>query len=333
MANELVPTNIQIPAHLADRVGKPSALGDAMSGGISSGESFPRISIKGSRFRIVEGGVETTMDTMALEVIIVGANPGISKTWYAGAWDPNAEPTSPDCQSLSGISPDADSSNPQNDLCATCPQNAWGSKISPTGAKIKACADQKRLAVVPSDDPGGTVYLLQVSPAALKGLNAYNKELALRVIAPEIARTKIQFDTDASYPKLTFSFAGFNDEVTQSEVDKLFGSPEIKEITGEAAGANSPTPAIAAPVAEPEPTPAPAVVEPDNKVIGFGAAAKAAKAKHAKEVKEAQAVETPAEVTTPPTDEPVAATVAKSAEADELANEISKMVGEVVDDA
>lgn len=276
--SNLVPVNIQVPAHLAQRVGAPSVLAQSLMGGISGGgESFPRISIKGGRFRIVEGGNETVLDTLALDVIIVGANPNLSKTWYAKAWTPDSEPASPDCFSLTGISPDPSSTSPQNDLCASCPQNAWGSKVTPQGQQIKACSDQKRLAVVAADDPTGPVYLLQVTPAALKGLNAYQKELALRGIAPEITKTRITFDTDASFPKLKFGFGGFNEADQQAAVDQLFGTAEIKEITGEtlrtpvavpqiaAPAPVAPKPAAvkAAPVAEPapvqaaEPAPAP----------------------------------------------------------------------------
>lgn len=283
--SNLVPLNIQVPAHLAQRVGAPSVLAQSLMGGISGGgESFPRISIKGGRFRIVEGGNETVLDTLALDVIIVGANPNLSKTWYAKAWTPDSEPASPDCFSLTGISPDPSSTAPQNDLCASCPQNAWGSKVTPQGQQIKACSDQKRLAVVAADDPTGPVYLLQVTPAALKGLNAYQKELALRGIAPEITKTRITFDTDASFPKLKFGFGGFNDADQQAAVDQLFGTAEVKEITGETLRNPVPVPQIAkpapvapkpavaavAPAPEPVPTPAPTAEEAAPK-RGFGA--------------------------------------------------------------
>ena len=139
--NDIIPTNIQVPAHLADKIGKPSALADSLSGGMATeGDAYPRISIKGSRFRIVEGKNETVLDSNVLEAVIVGANPKLSKTWYEKAWTPDAESTAPDCFSLDGIGPHIESSNPQNDLCASCEWNAWGSKVTPQGQQIKACA-------------------------------------------------------------------------------------------------------------------------------------------------------------------------------------------------
>ena len=322
--SNLVPVNVQVPAHLVGRVGVPSVLGAALTGGLSSGQSFPRISIKSSRFRIVEGDTETMLDSINLDVVIVGANPRLSKTWYVKQWDANAEATGPDCYSLDGISPDPEAESPQNDLCASCPQNAWGSKITPTGQQVKACADNKRLAVVAADDPSGPVYLLSVTPAALKGLNQYQKELAVRGIPPEVVKTRVSFDTDASFPKLKFTFGGFLEADTQAVVDGLFGSDQVKEITGEtprtpvavpklaAPAPVAPKPAVkvAAPVEEPAPAPAPAPAAAPKR--GFGApkaAAPAAKPAPAK---------------------PAAAPAADAATS--LADEIAALVGEVAAD-
>jgi hypothetical protein len=329
MSNIVSLANVQVPAHLAQRVGVPSILSQSLSGGISGGggEAIPRISIKASRFRIVEGTSETVLDTTSLDVVVVGANPRLSKTWYAKAWTPESEPSSPDCFSLDGISPDTASTDPQNDLCASCPQNAWGSKITPQGKQIKACADQKRLAVVSVDDPSGPVYLLQVTPAALAGLGQYQKELSHRGIPAEIVRTRIGFDTDASFPKLKFSFGGFLDEDTQTAVDGLFGSDSVKDITGEARHGGVPAvPKISAPqqvapkpapvVAQPAPTPV-AETQPDTPKRGFGAPKKAA----TPPAPAPQAKATPAPVTTAPS-------------ASSLADEIAALVGEVnADDA
>lgn len=276
----LIPFNAQVPAHLANRVGAPSALSQSVMGGISGGgEGYPRISIKASRFRIVEGGQETVLDQVFLDVVIVGANPRLSKTWYAKTWSADAEPTSPDCFSLDGVRPHQDSTNPQNDLCASCPQNAWGSKITPQGQQIKACADKKRLAVVAADDPSGPIYLLEVTPAALKGLAQFQKELNMRGIPLEVVRTKVTFDTDASFPKLKFGFGGYIDEQTQGIVDQLFGTDSVKEITGEAREATHqdvpppppPKPVLVRPATPPAPPPPPP--EPVVPKRGFGAKA------------------------------------------------------------
>jgi len=284
--SNLIPTNISVPAHLASRVGQPSALSQSIASGISAGESFPRISIKGSRFRIIEGGAETVLDSTKLDVVIVGANPKLSKTFYAEAWDPDAEAKAPSCYSLDGIRPHPEAETPQNDVCASCPHNAWGSKIGPKGQQLKACTDQKRLAVVSADDPEGPVYLLQVTPAALKGLNAYHKELSTRGIPAEIVKTRVSFDTTASFPKLAFAFGGFLDEDGYAAVEPLFGADNVLEITGERQpeAAAEPSKVRKSPVKASKPAPEP---EPEPEVEeeapapkrGFGAAKAAPAAK------------------------------------------------------
>ena len=275
MSNDMIPSNIQVPAHVAARMGKPSALSQNISGGLGGGDAVPRISIKASRFRIVEDGVETVLDQTSIDVVVVGANPRLSKNYYAKAYDPDAEPTGPDCFSMDGVRPDATIPDPQNDLCASCPKNAWGSKIGPQGQQLKACADQKRLAVVAADDPSGSIYLLQVTPAALKGLKTFQKELERRGIPPETVRTRIGFDTNASFPKLVFNFGGFLDADVQAIVDPLFDSAEVRAVTAEYVG-EDPTARVVATQAKAEPQP-----EPEAPKKGFGAAKQEPKAEEA----------------------------------------------------
>src|SRR5690606_26393745 len=179
----LVPTNVQLPAHLSDRLGGPSALAGAMTSGIAagSGTGFKRISIRGGRFRIREGSTETVLPDNVLRAVIVGASPNVTKSFYKGAYNPKAENAErkPDCYSNDGIRPAADAADPQAQQCATCPQNAWGSKITDAGTKMKACADQKRLAVISADDHSAEpeFYLFQVTPAALTQFRQYGELL------------------------------------------------------------------------------------------------------------------------------------------------------------
>lgn len=321
MSTAMIPANIQVPAHLAARMGQQSALASSLAAGLAAGDSYPRISIKGARFRIVEGKTETVLDQTKLNVVIVGANPRLSKTYYEKQWDPNDEAKGPDCFSLDGIGPDASVQNPENDLCASCPKNAWGSKINTNGQQIKACADQKRLAIVAAEDPTGPVYLLQVTPAALKGLNQYQKELTVRGIPVEVIKTVLSFDTDASFPKLKFGFGGFLDADTQSVVDALFGSDQVMDITGEKTTSRPvevpvqverPAPVAPKPapveVVEEAPAPAPEAATPKR---GFGAA------------KPAEEAPAPA----PVVKAKPAAAAPESTDAMTLADEIAALVG------
>lgn len=320
--SNLIPTNLKVPAHIAARMNQPSALAKAIMGGIGGGgESFPRISIKGSRFRIKDGDAETVLETTALDVVTVGANPHPSKTYYASDWDPNADASAPDCSSLDGIRPNPDSSAPQNDICATCEWNKFGSAKNGQG---KRCADKKRLAVVAADDPTGPIYLLEVTATAMKSLNIYQKELIMRGMGPEVVRTRVSFDTNATYPKLQFGFGGFLDEETMEAVAPLFNSAKVKEITGEAAVS---LPAI--PVVKEVPKPVlvkakePEVVdasedEPEIKPIrGFGA------------TKVKAATQEPAKAKVAPKVAPV-----KQESSGDIADEIASLLGDMdADDA
>jgi cell division septation protein DedD len=339
--SNIVPFTTPVPAHLQ---GRQSALATNIAGGLATGADFPRISIKGGRFRIVDGGAETVLPDVELPVFIVGANPQLSKAFYASAWNPDAEASAPDCYSVGGIRPDPSSKQPQSDLCATCSQNAWGSKRTDAGVEIKACPDKKRLAIVATNDPSGPIYLLEVTASALKGLNEYHKKLAMHGIIPDIAKTIISFDTSASFPKIKFDYGGTLDDTTQAIVDKLINTPKVKEITGEdssgATAAPAATPAIAAPVAEaaPAPTPAPEPVAepapaPTASAFGTPAAEPTATAT-------APATPAPEPVVEEPAAAPVAAAPVAAAPAAKpdagttaLAADITALMAEVADDA
>ena len=142
--------------------------------------AIPKIHTRDSCFAVDDyhQGKDNNQLPISLDVVIVGANPKLSKSWYKYEWSPERDTNLPDCYSFDGTKPSEYSNDPQNDICATCPQNAWGSKISPTGGKIKACSDQKRLAVTLADATDGTIYLLQVTPTSLKNLNLYQKVLS-----------------------------------------------------------------------------------------------------------------------------------------------------------
>lgn len=213
--NELVPSNLSIPAHLANRVNASdrSALTQDLLAGTSTG-SLPRISIRAGRFRIVEGGAETVLQETELSVMILKSNPALIKTFFSGAYDPNASEQAPSCFSYDGIRPNPAATNPQSDSCAGCPQAAWGSKISPTGAKIKACSDSKRMAVVAATDPGGKAYQLSVPAASLRPFGEYVQLLAQRGIDIDLVKTVVYFDLQADFPRLLFRYGGW---ITEEE--------------------------------------------------------------------------------------------------------------------
>src|SRR5882672_7370044 len=91
-----------LPAHLQ---GFSSSAGQNM---VVGGAAYNRIGLKGSRFRlIVNGQEELIVEDNHLDVIIVGASPGVSRMFYEGVYDP-AEKVAPTCYSADGVVPNAD---------------------------------------------------------------------------------------------------------------------------------------------------------------------------------------------------------------------------------
>lgn len=326
----LIPTNTKLPAHLARRAAE-SSLSASLSGGLGSGSSYPRITLKTGRFRIKEGDTETIVQENYLDVIIIGANPNVNKLWYAEKWAPDADNSGPACFSNDGIRPDQSSADPQNDVCVSCPHNQFGSLVTDNGQKLKACSDQKRLAVVDADNPDGPIYMLAVTPTSLKNLNKYSQELSQRGIPPECVVTRVSADLNVSFSKLVFGFHSFVDEQVFAVVEERLDSDEVREITGEkpqiahvekAKEAKKPNLVRAA---EPEIEDAQFdEEEPAPKAKGFGAKKDApAKSGFGAKAKEAAAP------TTKQTKEPAAAPVAKVAS---LTDRIQGLLGDDEDE-
>lgn len=258
----------EVPKHIMDRIaarqGAKSALLDAVAGG----DSYPKISIRASRYRLMDGGVETVVGT-ELDVIFVAVNPKVSKVWYAKPYSADtADKTPPDCWSNDGVKPDASIATPFHDNCATCPNNVLGSKITPQGKDTKLCNDIRYVAVVPSADPT-KVYGLTVPVSAMKAFRLYFKGLAQYGLVPEEVVTTLGFDDDASFPKITFKQKGYVPAKFIKMVEDMGTSAETLQVirtsgTGAPALAAPPKAAPLAAPAKETPAPAPAAQAAPN---------------------------------------------------------------------
>jgi hypothetical protein len=225
---------VAVPAYLRATA---DSVTSQIGGGMGSGRN--RIGLKGARFRLVQAGQEIAVkDEPYLDVVILGANVAINRTFYAGTYDPSVK-TPPACFSVDGISPAKDSVEPQSSKCATCPQNEKGSKVF-EGRKARACAFSKRLAVMLSGDPEREVYQLDVKALSLFGdgidakglytLSGYAKFLAARGVRAEGLVTRLSFDTASSVPKMYFTPQSFIAEEEFAAVAKLAKSAEVKSM-------------------------------------------------------------------------------------------------------
>jgi hypothetical protein len=249
-----------LPAEIADVFNADDLAGDLYDG-IQAG--FAVVSIRGSRWRISKGGetepvVNADGEPVAsLECVIVKASRNVSKIFYAEAYA-EGDAEAPDCWSVDGLTPDAGSGTPQSKTCATCPQNVWGSKITPAGKKTKACGDNRRIAVVPLGDILNKKYdgamLLRVPAASLADLALYGKGMAGKGFPYNAVGTKMGFDLEASFPKLTFRPVRPLTEEQLMEVAEVSRSPQVQAILEVAAEHAAPAAAV-----EPKPEPQAAV--------------------------------------------------------------------------
>lgn len=280
--SQMIPfESAKVPSFLANTFGLTNDLL------VSGGGGFPTVSIKGKVFTLKRGDEKTLITTpgtddepaRSLEVVILKAGPAgdkLSKVYYEGGFTEGSE-DKPLCYSNDGIAPSTNSQKPQCKTCAACPHNAWGSKITESGGKGKACADSKRLAIAPAgqiNDP----MLLRVPAASLKALTQFGQTLAKRGVPYQAVVAKIGFDYSVAHPALTFKPVGFVDEGTLADVKDMMDSELVKRICGEIEDAitvedesfeqAAPKPAAkAAPKAAAKPAvakPAPVVEEDDD---------------------------------------------------------------------
>ena len=277
-----------LPAILA---GRNAALDKALGGGLDGG--INRISIKGSRFRLQQGGQEVAVLAQdSLDVVIVGAAGAVSRTFYIAKYtgDDKVKPT---CWSSNGKTPDAEVEDKQSANCEGCTQNIKGSGKGDDGSLTRACSFKKRIAVVaPSDLNEGVtpvVYAFDVNSISMFGeaepnmnrftLQGYAK--FLKTIRPQFPNgiptiavvTRLTFDTNSSVPKLFFGVASntsgqasFLSAEQAAKAVAIEAGDEVKRLLNasveEAVAEQVSTPgaALAAPVAQTPVAPPPIVL-------------------------------------------------------------------------
>jgi hypothetical protein len=132
--------------------------------------------------------------------------------FYPGAYDRN-NIVPPVCfavgQNPRMMIPVSDSPEVQAETCQVCPNNQFGS--SPTG-EGKACKNTRLLALLPPNEAGDDVdgeadiWLLGVSPTALRAWDAYVQTLSRQHQLPPVAfLVTIGFNDAVDYAQLTFS--------------------------------------------------------------------------------------------------------------------------------
>lgn len=165
--------------------------------------------INGTFKRIVNGEQIGNAIRGEINVIIVDALPKVSRIYYKDKYDPNGDPTLPNCWSNLGDKPEAAASDKQHTNCADCPQNIKGS--GENGGR--ACRYQRRIAVLVEGDESGDVYQFNVPAKSLFGkghgnvhpFESYVKFLIANGESPDNVVTNIAFDSNAETMELLFT--------------------------------------------------------------------------------------------------------------------------------
>ena len=253
----VVPSNVQLPARFAgaDIAAQIAADNAAAAAGIRVG-GFPSINVGGGKFHIKdEGKLETLMNPpaapgqpalpmMLLEVVVVGGAEKLNKLYYKDKYvEGSDEP--PTCSSSNGVTPDSHIAVPQNNVCATCPQNQWGSKVSEISQKdIKACDDIKQLAVIPASDLNYKALGLAITKGSLTDWGKFVAALTARNFPLKELVVNLTFDQTVNYPKLKFSFNRFLTDEEAAKVKERAAGDDVKAIIS----ARSQVPTLTAPV-------------------------------------------------------------------------------------
>lgn len=236
---------VNLPAHLQAAVDADPDAFKEFSGGVVSG--FGILSYRGKVWRYKSGGEEQAYvnddgDAIStLPLVLVKSNPRPSKIFYEARYTEGDEGP-PRCYSADGIRPDPSVQDPISPKCAGCPNNEWGSRITEQGTKTRACADVRRVAVTTAahlleyqngerEADEVEVVLLRVPPASLNPLKDYiERVLKPKRVLPYMLVTKVGFDNEASYPKLTFKPGAFLSEEAFNLVNELRESEEVARI-------------------------------------------------------------------------------------------------------
>ena len=225
-----------LPAYLQNKQSR--GLAQSLVANLGAG-SPPFLSIMGNRFTLIDAAGEeipvSTYDPKIgpyIDCVVIDALERTSKIFYDKAFDPGAtqyEP--PACFSDNGVAPSRNASKPQSATCASCPQAAWGSKVSSVSGKgVKACADIQKIAILV---PGYEMpFLLRVPPNSRTNFRGYVNKFVGQPADIADVMTRITFEP-GGIGTLHFDAVGWLDEQTVLPLrDKLIAAHATDSMIG-----------------------------------------------------------------------------------------------------
>lgn len=243
-----------LPAHIRKATDSAALAAELPKGGL-----FRILSAKGLRFTIKESGEEIKDKRYVkapgpIPVVILQHAKAAKRVFFTSKYVEGSD-AEPDCVSDNGVSPRGDCANPQSDTCATCPQNAWGSRISNKGKQARACQERRDLVVAIADErliigAEPMICKFSVPGGSLKSLGMFADELAKHGVSYRSVICELSFADDQS---IAFNAVDFVQPDEQESIDVLMET-RGKEIDNMLVWEES-VPAAEAPAAAPAPAP------------------------------------------------------------------------------
>ena len=220
-----------------DMFQKLMAVTNKLAGGNASsgGGGYPRISIKGGKFRKIVGGEQVHVSRDSEMNIVIVDSSDIGRTYYEGQYNPE-NPAPPKCWSRNSKVPADDVPEDQrmSSNCADCPMNVKGSG----NGNARACRFGMQLAVAIEGELG-TIYKLSLPATSIFGaadggkmpMQAYGKYLAANKTPPPAIVTQMYFDENSEVPKLFFKAVRPLEDEELNAILPLVDAPETKAAT------------------------------------------------------------------------------------------------------
>jgi hypothetical protein len=244
-------TQNQLPSYLQQY--QAPDIGAALSANLGSAMP-PHVSIGGGRFTLVDASNNEipvpTFDPQIgvyLDCCIVDVNSVLSRIYFAGAYDPQAEGARPDCFSDNGVGPSVSANSPQAPTCAICPKAEW-TKINNNGKKVPWCSQKQKVAVIVPGFP--TLFLLAVPPNSHSFLREYVEMCKGNGANIVNLITRISF-VPGVQGTLQFRAVSYIDEPTAQLRQAAYAEKKTDALVGRNDVAR-PAGAIAAPVQQPQ---------------------------------------------------------------------------------
>lgn len=123
------------------------------------------------------------------------------------------------CLSDDGKEPAELALQPQAKKCVVCPQNVWGSRITPKGKRARACSEFAYIKVLSVDDT--RKHYLRVPSTSLRSIRGYEQNLTDRGCSLEEVVTQISTDPTVDHALLSFKVSRFLNEGELENLIKL----------------------------------------------------------------------------------------------------------------